>query len=121
MTSAARCLITVPRYTDQYFFGADNDADGTIAMAVALHINRHAARHCAGHPVGRNPSARHFGHADRHPDATEAVRHSRDGGGDHLCVGMGVAAHLVLPAVNFAAQRCALQQDIFQPKAKALF
>ena len=32
---------------------------------------------------------------------------------------MGVAAHLVLAAVDLAAQRGALQQDVFQAKAEA--
>ena len=105
-----------PFAADQYCFGADNYADGAIAMSVALEVDGHAAWHRAGHPVGRYPCARHFGHANGHTDAAEAIRHASDCGGDDLCIGLRVTAHLVLVAVNLAAQRCALQQDIYETK-----
>ena len=87
-------------------------------MLVLPRFHRDAARHNAGHPVG---VARHgqFRHADRHAEATEAVGHSGDDGCDHLGIRVGVAAHFVLAAVDLAAQRSALHQDVFEAKAEA--
>jgi hypothetical protein len=48
------------------------------------------------------------------------VWHSSDDGRDDLGVFVGVAAHLVLATVNFAAQRRTLHEDIFEPEPEAL-
>lgn len=88
-------------------------------MLVAPGLDRHAVWYRARQPVRGESSARQFGHADRHADAAEAVWQSGDGGGDDLCMGMGVAAHLMLAAVNPAAQRRALHEDVFEVEAKA--
>jgi hypothetical protein len=50
----------------------------------------------------------------------EAVGHPGHGGGDDLGILVGIAADLVLATVDLAAQRGALQQDVFQPEAEAL-
>jgi hypothetical protein len=90
-------------------------------MLVALQLDRHAARYRPWHPVRRQPSAGELGNPDSHALATEAVRHPCNSRGDDLGVLMGVAAKLVLVAVDFAAEDGALQQDVFEAKAKPLF
>jgi hypothetical protein len=87
-------------------------------MLVLLGFDRYTAWHDAGQPIRSDPSARHFGHADRHPDATKTVGYPCHSGGDHLGVGVSVTTHLVLTTVHLTAQRCALQQDVFEAKAE---
>src|SRR6056297_209519 len=108
-----------PLATKLHPFGAHGFRYGPVTMTIALHLNRHAARDRAGHPVGGQPSAGEFSHADGHALASEAVGQASDGGGDHLGILVCVAAHLVLPTINLAAQRGALHQNIFEAEPDA--
>ena len=90
------------------------------SVLVLLYDARHAARYGAWHPVRGQPGAGQFGDADRHALAAEAVWDPGHSCGDHLGVLVGVAADLVLAAVDLAAEHSALEQDVFQAEAKAL-
>ena len=98
-----------PLATHKSAVRADDHADGTITMAVSLDVDWNAARHGPRHPVRCQSSACELSNPDRHSFAPEAVRHPRDGSRDHLGIRVSVPAQLVLPAINLAAQRSALE------------
>ena len=100
--------------------GAHDHRTCICAVPVLLDDRWNAAWDGSRHPVRREPRAGQFSHPYRHAPATEAVGDPGDGGGNELCVLVGVAADLVLAAVDLAAQRGALQQDVFQPEAEAM-
>ena len=91
-----------------------------IPVPIALNLDRHAARHRSWHPVGRQPSSGEFGHTNSHALAAEVIWHPSYGGGDHFGVLVGIGTRFVLTAVDFAAQRCPLHEDIFETEAKPL-
>ncbi|MBO6882651.1 MAG: hypothetical protein JJ869_03595 [Marivita sp.] len=89
-------------------------------MSVSFYVHGHAARHGPRHPVWRQPSASELCHADSHALPAEVVGHACDSGCNDLGVLMDVAANLVLAAINLAAEDGALQQYVFEAKAKPL-
>jgi hypothetical protein len=113
-------LDAAPFSSHQNALSSDDDADRAIPMTVPLYVYRHTARYRPRHPVWRQPSAGEFGNPDGHALTAEAVWYSANGGRNHLGVLVGVAADLVLAAVDLAAEDCALQQDVFEAKAKAV-
>ena len=88
-------------------------------MLIGLGFRWHTKRYCAWQLIWRHDRACQFGHMDRHAFAAQTVWYPRKGGCNHLRIRAGVTALLVLAAIDLAAQRASLQQDVFHTKTQA--
>lgn len=111
---ACRHFHVVPLAAHQYALGANDHTDRTTAALVALNVDGNASWHSPGHPVWCEPSACQFIHLDCRAITAHTVGDPGDAGCDDFGVGVGVAADLVLAAIDFAARLRAFQQNVFK-------
>lgn len=135
-----RRLSSWPRLADAICSGCGRHVTGQASTSTVRHLPRVSPVRCqrrwsspvhhagcawfpsgrsagrAQHPVRGQTSTRQFGHLDCHAVAAGTVGQACDGGGDHLGVRMGVAAHFVLPPSTLQPSMARCSRTYSRPK-----